>query len=74
MRHSRYRLGIRLQVMGSCVVAAAACIAVAARGSISSGSVGLSVSYAITLTGWLNGLIQCFTGSEQNLVGGCCPR
>ena len=40
-------LGIRLQFIGACIVLSAAMFAVASRGHINSGLVGLSITYAL---------------------------
>ncbi|XP_006860661.1 PREDICTED: multidrug resistance-associated protein 7 [Chrysochloris asiatica] len=63
-------LDIRLQLMGAAVVSAIACIALVQhqQGFTNPGLVGLSLSYALSLTGLLSGLVSSFTQTETMLV------
>ncbi|XP_034846302.1 multidrug resistance-associated protein 7 isoform X2 [Mirounga leonina] len=63
-------LDIRLQLMGATVVSAIAAIALVQhqRGLADPGLVGLSLSYALSLTGLLSGLVSSFTQTETMLV------
>lgn len=51
-------LSVRLETTGSMITFSAAMIAAALRSSISPGLVGLSISYAISVTGMLNWMIR----------------
>nr|KAF6362437.1 ATP binding cassette subfamily C member 10 [Pipistrellus kuhlii] len=63
-------LDIRLQLMGAAVVSAIAGIALIQhqQGLANPGLVGLSLSYALSLTGLLSGLVSSFTQTETMLV------
>ncbi|XP_069810525.1 ATP-binding cassette sub-family C member 10 isoform X2 [Dendropsophus ebraccatus] len=63
-------LDIRLQMIGVVVVTAIAIIALIQhqRGSGDPGLVGLSLSYALSITGLLSGLISSFTQTEAMMV------
>ncbi|XP_036104761.1 multidrug resistance-associated protein 7 [Molossus molossus] len=63
-------LDIRLQLMGAAVVSAIAGIALVQhqQGLADPGLVGLSLSYALSLTGLLSGLVSSFTQTEAMLV------
>ncbi|KAG3289518.1 ATP binding cassette subfamily C member 10 [Ictidomys tridecemlineatus] len=63
-------LDIRLQLMGAAVVSAIAGIALVQhqQGLANPGLVGLSLSYALSLTGLLSGLVSSFTQTETMLV------
>ncbi|XP_055982306.1 ATP-binding cassette sub-family C member 10 [Sorex fumeus] len=63
-------LDIRLQLMGAAVVSAIAAIALIQhqQGLADPGLVGLSLSYALSLTGLLSGLVSSFTKTEAMLV------
>ncbi|RVE76679.1 hypothetical protein OJAV_G00011380 [Oryzias javanicus] len=63
-------LQIRLQLLGVAVVTSLAAIAVLQRqlGSVDPGLVGLSLSYALSITTLLAGLISSFTQTEMQLV------
>ncbi|XP_077017993.1 ATP-binding cassette sub-family C member 10 isoform X2 [Tamandua tetradactyla] len=63
-------LDIRLQLMGAMVVSAIAGIALVQHqlGLVNPGLVGLSLSYALSLTGLLSGLVSSFTQTEAMLV------
>ncbi|XP_004710924.1 ATP-binding cassette sub-family C member 10 isoform X2 [Echinops telfairi] len=63
-------LDIRLQLMGAAVISAIAGIALVQhqQGLTSPGLVGLSLSYALSLTGLLSGLVSSFTQTEAMLV------
>ncbi|KAM6185957.1 ATP-binding cassette sub-family C member 10 [Rhynchocyon petersi] len=63
-------LDIRLQLMGAAVVSAIATIALVQhqQGVTNPGLVGLSLSYALSLTGLLSGLVNSFTQTETMLV------
>lgn len=63
-------LDIRLQLIGAAVVTAIATIALVQhqQGLADPGLVGLSLSYALSLTGLLSGLVSSFTRTEAMLV------
>ncbi|KAK2113754.1 Multidrug resistance-associated protein 7 [Saguinus oedipus] len=63
-------LDIRLQLMGAAVVSTIAGIALVQhqQGIANPGLVGLSLSYALSLTGLLSGLVSSFTQTEAMLV------
>ncbi|XP_029387255.1 multidrug resistance-associated protein 7 isoform X4 [Mus pahari] len=63
-------LDIRLQLMGAAVVSAIAGIALVQhqQGLANPGLVGLVLSYALSLTGLLSGLVSSFTQTEAMMV------
>lgn len=61
-------LGIRLEFLGNIVIFAAAMFAVLARGHIDGAMVGLSVTYALQITGTLNWLVRMTSDLETNIV------
>ncbi|KAH9380804.1 hypothetical protein HPB48_020242 [Haemaphysalis longicornis] len=61
-------LSIRLEFLGYSIVFIAALLAVLTRETLSPGLAGLSVSYALTVTGTLNMLVRATTDTETNLV------
>ncbi|XP_015846686.3 ATP-binding cassette sub-family C member 10 [Peromyscus maniculatus bairdii] len=63
-------LDIRLQLMGAAVVSAIAAIALVQHqlGLANPGLVGLVLSYALSLTGLLSGLVSSFTQTEGMMV------
>ncbi|XP_029417476.1 multidrug resistance-associated protein 7 isoform X2 [Nannospalax galili] len=63
-------LDIRLQLMGAAVVSAISGIALVQhqQGLANPGLVGLSLSYALSLTGLLSGLVSSFTQTETMMV------
>ncbi|KAK7815528.1 hypothetical protein U0070_005640 [Myodes glareolus] len=63
-------LDIRLQLMGAAVVSAIAVIALVQhqQGLANPGLVGLVLSYALSLTGLLSGLVSSFTQTEGMMV------
>ncbi|XP_068088685.1 ATP-binding cassette sub-family C member 10 isoform X2 [Hyperolius riggenbachi] len=63
-------LDIRLQMIGVVVVSAIAVIAIIQhqRGAGDPGLIGLSLSYALSITGLLSGLISSFTQTEAMMV------
>ncbi|XP_062374958.1 canalicular multispecific organic anion transporter 1 [Sardina pilchardus] len=61
-------LAIRLEGLGNLVVFFAALFAVLARDSLSSGLVGLSISYALNVTQTLNWLVRMTSELETNIV------
>ncbi|XP_021341468.1 multidrug resistance-associated protein 1-like [Mizuhopecten yessoensis] len=60
-------LGTRLEFVGNLIVFAAALFAVLSN-DVSSGTVGLSVSYALSITSALNLLVQQASNLETNIV------
>nr|XP_045608210.1 multidrug resistance-associated protein 1-like isoform X2 [Procambarus clarkii] len=61
-------LAIRLETIGNILTFSAAAFAVMSRGSISGGIVGLSVSYALSVTQTLNWLVRMSSDVEINIV------
>ncbi|GCB75002.1 hypothetical protein scyTo_0019708 [Scyliorhinus torazame] len=61
-------LAIRLESVGNLVVFFAALFSVLARGSLDSGLVGLSISYALNVTQALNWLVRQTAELETNIV------
>ena len=60
-------LGVRLEFIGTCVVTIASFFAVFQRGTINAGLAGLSISYALQLTGVLNWLVRVSTETETGI-------
>lgn len=61
-------VAIRLEFVGNLVVFFAALFAVISKGSIDSGLVGLSISYALNVTQTLNWLVRMTSELETNIV------
>ena len=61
-------LSTRLEFLGYTIVLCCAMIAVASRGTTSAGTVGLTLSYALTITKSLNMLVRELTNLETNIV------
>ncbi|XP_048239875.1 multidrug resistance-associated protein 1-like [Haliotis rufescens] len=61
-------LGIRLEFLGNFIILAASVFAVLARDSITGGLVGLSISYALEITGNLNWLVRMTSDLETQVV------
>ncbi|GJQ15581.1 hypothetical protein GpartN1_g7372.t1 [Galdieria partita] len=60
-------LGIRLDVVGVCLVSVAAILATLAKGHIDSGLAGLSITYALQVTGTLSWFIRMSTDTETQM-------
>lgn len=61
-------LGIRVEFIGTCVVSLAALFAVLERDNIDPGMAGLSLTYALNITGVLNWVVRMSTEAETQLV------
>ncbi|KAK2178694.1 hypothetical protein NP493_533g01002 [Ridgeia piscesae] len=61
-------LGIRLELIGAFIVLSAALFAVLSRGSVNSGVVGLSITYALQITQSLNWMVRMTSDLETNIV------
>ncbi|XP_050728625.1 multidrug resistance-associated protein 1-like isoform X3 [Eriocheir sinensis] len=61
-------LAVRLEFIGNIMTFSAAMFAVGRRGSISGGVVGLSVTYALSVTQTLNWLVRMTSDVETNIV------
>ncbi|KAL0992606.1 hypothetical protein UPYG_G00095640 [Umbra pygmaea] len=69
LHHQERRwLAVRLEFVGNCIVMFAALFAVMSRKSLSSGIVGLSISYALQLTASLTWLVRMSSELETNIV------
>ncbi|XP_011264384.1 multidrug resistance-associated protein 1 isoform X2 [Camponotus floridanus] len=61
-------LAVRLEMVGNLIIFFAALFAVLGRNTMSSGLVGLSVSYALQITQTLNWLVRMTSDVETNIV------
>jgi len=61
-------LGMRVELIGSAVVTLASAFAVISRNSLQPGFAGLSISYALQLTGILNWLVRMATEAETQMI------
>ena len=58
-----------MDLIGNLAASLAALFAVLSHGSIAAATVGLSLSYAMIVTGSLNWLVRVTSDLEQNMVG-----
>lgn len=61
-------MGIRLEAVGNLIVFSASLFAVLGKENLSPGLVGLSVTYAMSVTMTLNWLVRTATGFETSVV------
>lgn len=61
-------VGVRLEIIGSFVVLAAALFAVLDRDSVNEAMVGLSITYALQLSNFMSFLVRNMTEVETNIV------
>ncbi|XP_070188571.1 multidrug resistance-associated protein 1-like [Littorina saxatilis] len=61
-------LGVRLDFIGSILILAAGLFTVGSRDTLSAGIVGLSLSYALEVTGKMNMVVRMSTEMETNIV------
>ncbi|XP_049645216.1 multidrug resistance-associated protein 1 [Suncus etruscus] len=61
-------LAVRLECVGNCIVLFSALFAVMFRHSLSAGLVGLSISYSLQITSYLNWLVRMSSEMETNIV------
>ncbi|KAK7503044.1 hypothetical protein BaRGS_00005670, partial [Batillaria attramentaria] len=61
-------LGVRLDFVGSLLILAAALFTVGSRDTLSAGVVGLSLTYAMQITGTMNMVVRISTEMETNIV------
>ena len=61
-------LSVRLETIGNFIIMFAALFAVLSKGTIDAGLVGLSLSYALNVTGALNMLVRMSSEVETNMV------
>ncbi|XP_036164279.1 multidrug resistance-associated protein 1 [Myotis myotis] len=61
-------LAVRLECVGNCIVLFATLFAVISRHSLSAGLVGLSISYSLQVTTYLNWLVRMSSEMETNIV------
>ncbi|XP_028669916.1 multidrug resistance-associated protein 1-like isoform X1 [Erpetoichthys calabaricus] len=61
-------LAVNLEFLGNTIVLSAAIFSVMARGTLSPGIVGLSVSHALQVTGILSWIVRSWTDVENNIV------
>ncbi|KAG1691095.1 Canalicular multispecific organic anion transporter 2 [Nymphon striatum] len=61
-------LSLRVELLGNLIILFSALFAVLSKGTINAGAVGLSVSYAITVSAELNWLIRMSSELETNMV------
>ncbi|CAE8713287.1 unnamed protein product [Polarella glacialis] len=61
-------LAIRLETIGTLIVASAGTLAVLGRSTLSAGTAGLSISYALSVTQALNWVVRMAADRENNIV------
>lgn len=61
-------LAVRLEIIGNLIIFCSALLAVIGRDSLSPGLIGLSVSYALSVTQTLNWLVRMTSEVETNIV------
>eukprot|EP00761_Pharyngomonas_kirbyi_P013067 gb/GECH01013094.1/.p1 GENE.gb/GECH01013094.1/~~gb/GECH01013094.1/.p1 ORF type:complete len:1376 (+),score=357.92 gb/GECH01013094.1/:1-4128(+) len=60
-------LGVRLEFIGTCIIFFASLLAVVSRSSDMAGLIGLSLTYALQITGTLNWTVRQFTETENQM-------
>ncbi len=61
-------LALRLECVGACITTAAALFAISSKGSINPAFGGLSISYALSITGNLNWMVRVAAELENSIV------
>ncbi|KAF9430037.1 hypothetical protein BGZ94_008563 [Podila epigama] len=61
-------IGVRLELLGSLIVLAAAMFAVMSRNTLSASITGMSLSYALNITQDITWMVRCYCELQNNLV------
>jgi len=61
-------LAMRLEFVGTCIVALAGLFSVVAKGKVNPGAAGLSIMYSLNITQTLNWMVRMTAETETNIV------